>query len=61
MNLQTIYYWLFKIILNAKDFMGGIFHELAPKHLQVYLDEFCYQFNKGKFKGEWFSRLLSIC
>ncbi len=54
-------HWLHTIISNAKAFIGGTFHGLDPKHLQAYLDEFCYRFNRRKFKGEGFSRLLSIC
>lgn len=54
-------HWLHTIISNAKAFVGGTFHGLDSKHLQAYLDEFCYRFNRRKFKGEWFSRLASIC
>lgn len=54
-------HWLHTVISNAKAFIGGTYHGLDSKHLQAYLDEFCYRFNRRKFKGEWFSRLLSIC
>ncbi|MBT9167768.1 MAG: hypothetical protein DDT19_01109 [Syntrophomonadaceae bacterium] len=53
--------WLHTVISNAKAFVGGTFHGLDSKHLQTYLDEFCYRFNRRKFKGEWFSRLISLC
>lgn len=54
-------HWLHTVISNAKAFIGGTFHGLDSKHLQSYLDEFCYRFNRRKFKGEWFSRLATLC
>ena len=50
--------WLHIIIGNAKAFVLGTFHGLGEKHLQSYLDEFCYRFNRRLFHGEIFSRLL---
>jgi hypothetical protein len=47
--------------LNAKAFVGATYHGLDSKHLQAYLDEFCYRFNRRKFKGEWFRILGAIC
>jgi transposase-like protein len=41
--------------------VGGTFHGLDSKYFQSYLDEFCYRFNRRKFKGEWFSRLATLC
>lgn len=54
-------HWLHIIISNAKAFIGGTFHGLDKKHLQAYLDEFCYRFNRRHFDGELFNRLLSCC
>jgi len=50
--------WLHTIIGNAKAFVTGTYHGLDEKHLQKYLDEFCYRFNRRHFRGEIFSRLL---
>jgi transposase-like protein len=50
-------HWLHIIIGNAKAFVLGTFHGLGEKHLQSYLDEFCYRFNRRFFHGEIFSRL----
>ena len=50
--------WLHIIIGNAKAFVIGTYHGLDEKHLQRYLDEFCYRFNRRHFRGEIFSRLL---
>ena len=54
-------HWLHTVISNAKAFIAGTFHGLDPKHLQAYLSEFCYRFNRKDFKGHLFNRLLSCC
>lgn len=54
-------HWIHTIISNAKAFIGGTFHGLDKKHLQTYLNEFCYRFNRRHFKGEIFNRLLASC
>lgn len=51
-------HWLHIIIGNAKAFVLGTYHGLGQKHLQSYLDEFCYRFNRRFFHSEIFSRLL---
>jgi len=40
--------WLHILIGNAKAFVGGTSHGLDSKHLQCYLDEFSYRFNRRK-------------
>ncbi|MDR2904283.1 MAG: transposase, partial [Clostridiales bacterium] len=49
------------IISNAKAFIEGTFHGLDAIHLQRYLNEFCYRFNRRWFKSGVFSRLLKVC
>lgn len=53
--------WLHTMISNAKAFIGGTFHGLAPKHLQSYLNEFCFRTNRRQFEGQLFNRLLTAC
>ena len=53
--------WLHTIIGNAKAFISGTYHGLGGKHLQSYLDEFCYRFNRRSFSGEIFNRVLYSC
>lgn len=53
--------WIHTIISNAKAFIGGTLHGLDSKHLQRYLNEFCYRFNRRMFQGEGFNRLLFSC
>jgi len=51
-------HWLHIIIGNAKAYVLGTYHGLGFKHLQSYLDEFCYRFNRRFLQCEIFSRLL---
>jgi hypothetical protein len=50
-------HWLHTIIGNAKASVNGTFHGLGGKHLQHYLDEFCFRFNRRYFHGNLFMRL----
>lgn len=51
-------HWLHTIIANMKASISGTFHGLGKKHLQPYLDEFCYRFNRRYFQNDLFPRLL---
>ena len=42
--------WLHMIVSNAKAVIHGTFHGLGKKHMQSYLDEFCYRFNRRYFQ-----------
>lgn len=53
--------WVHVIISNAKAFITGTFHGLDTKHIQRYLDEFCYRFNRRYREAELFDRLLAAC
>ena len=48
-------------ISNLRSFVQGTHHGLAETHLQQYLDEFCYRFNRRHRRGEMFDRLLRAC
>ena len=50
-----------RLISNFKAFVLGTFHGLDSRHLQSYLDEFCYRFNRRKFAGQLFNHLLHAC
>lgn len=50
--------WLHHMIGNAKTFINGTYHGTSTKHLQMYLSEFCYRFNRRSFHGAIFDRLL---
>jgi transposase-like protein len=50
--------WLHTVIGNSKSFVLGTFHGLGKKHLQRYLDEYCYRFNRRHMEGGIFPKLL---
>jgi transposase-like protein len=48
-------------ISNLRSFVMGTHHGLDETHLQQYLDEFCWRFNRRKCHHEMFDRLLLAC
>jgi hypothetical protein len=54
-------HWTHIIISNAKAMVGGTFHGPGARHLQRYLDEFCYRFNGRLSPDGIFGRLLDAC
>jgi len=53
--------WMHTAISNLKSFVSGTFHGLDSRHLQSYLDEYCFRYNRRNFTGELFNRLLYSC
>jgi transposase-like protein len=53
--------WLHTIISNAKAFFEGTFHGLDEKHMDLYLAEFCFRFNRRFWPGQLFNRLVFAC
>ncbi len=53
--------WVHILASNSKAFLLGTFHGVGKKHLQSYLDEFCYRFNRRRWEGELFDRLVTAC
>jgi transposase-like protein/predicted RNA-binding Zn-ribbon protein involved in translation (DUF1610 family) len=53
--------WTHILISNAKAFILGTFHGVGKKHLQAYLDEFCYRFNRRNWELQLFDRLVTAC
>jgi transposase-like protein len=49
------------MIGNMKKFINGTFHGVSSQHLQEYLDEFCYRFNRRFWEPELPLRLLNAC
>lgn len=48
-------------ISNLKAFVQGTHYGLSETHLQQYLDEFGYRFNRRHRRAELFDRLLRAC
>lgn len=53
--------WVSTITANLKRFIVGTHHLEAPRHLQRFLDEFTYRFNRRWVHGQCFDRLLTAC
>lgn len=60
-DATEILHWVHIVISNAKAFINGTYHGLGCKHLQKYLDEYCYRFNRRFWENQLFDRLLSAC
>lgn len=56
-NSQSLV-WLHTIVSNVKAFIQGTAHGLDGKHLQRYLNEACYRFNRRFHERGLFDRLL---
>lgn len=50
--------WVHTTISNAKSLLTDMYHGVKEEFLQLYLDEFCYKFNRKYFGDRTFDRLL---
>ena len=53
--------WLHVVISNMKAFFNGTYHGVPKKHLQAFIDEFCYRFNRRFWLNQLFARTLFAC
>jgi len=53
--------WSHIVLSNFKRWTLDIFHGVSPRHLQAYLDEFCYRLNRREKREDIFRRLLNRC
>jgi hypothetical protein len=53
--------WVHRVISNAKAVMRGAHRGVSEKHLQSYLSEACYRFNRRFWERELFDRLVQAC
>lgn len=53
--------WVHILIGNVKNFIRGTYHGVSHKHLQSYLSEFCYRFNRRFNELQIIDRLLVAC
>lgn len=53
--------WVHVVIGNFKRWILDVFHGVSPKHLQSYLDEFCYRLNRRRVRTDLFRRVLNRC
>jgi hypothetical protein len=53
--------WVHRVISNAKSVIRGTHRGVSEKHLQSYLGEVCYRFNRRFWEKELFDRLIRAC
>jgi len=53
--------WTHRFVSNAKAILRGPHRGVSTKHLQRYLAEACYRFNRGYWGPQLFHRLLFAC
>jgi hypothetical protein len=53
--------WVHRVISNAKAVIRGTHRGVSEKHLQSYLSEVCYRFNRRFWEKELFDRLVQAC
>jgi len=51
--------WLHVFVSNAKAFVLGTFHGLKQHDIQLYLDEFCYRFNRRYMPNLIFDKFIN--
>ena len=52
--------WVHRVVSNLKTWGLGVYHGLRRQHLQSYLDEFVFRFNRRKTPHAAFRTLLGI-
>ena len=52
--------WVHRVFANAKRWGLGVYHGLRRRHLQGYLDEFVFRFNRRRTPAAAFDRLLGL-
>jgi hypothetical protein len=50
--------WVHRVFSNLKRWALGVYHGLRKKHVQAYLDEFVFRFNRRKNRFAGFATLL---
>jgi transposase-like protein len=53
--------WAHIVVSNFKRWILNSFHSVSAKHLQAYLDEFCYRLNRRWQRSDLFRRILNRC
>jgi len=53
--------WSHIVLSNFKRWTLDVFHGVSPRHLQAYLDEYCYRLNRRDKREDIFRRLLNRC
>jgi len=57
---HEILHWVHRVFSNLKRWAKGVFHGLRKRHLQCYLDEFVFRWNRRRHMCAAFDTLLGI-
>lgn len=60
-NASKLLPWVHTMISNMKNNLRGTYHGVDIKHINRYLSEFCYRFNRRFWEKQMFDRLLTAC
>ena len=60
MAAHVVLPWIHRVFSNLKTWALGVYHGLRPQHLQAYLDEFVFRFNRRRSRHAAFKSLLAI-
>src|SRR5512146_1525465 len=60
MAAHVVLPWTHRVFANLKAWALGVYHGLREKHLQSYLDEFTFRFNRRGTRHAAFRSLLGI-
>ena len=52
--------WVHRVFANLKTWALGVYHGLRRQHLQSYLDEFVFRFNRRRTRRAAFRSILGI-
>lgn len=52
--------WVHRVFSNLKQWAKGVFHGLRKRHVQRYLDEFVFRWNRRRHTKSAFDTLLTI-
>ena len=52
--------WIHRVFAQLKRWALGVYHGLRPKHLQAYLDEFVFRWNRRRLRKGSLDTLLDI-
>ena len=60
MAAHVVLPWVHRVFSNLKTWALGVYHGLRPQHLQAYLNEFVFRFNRRRTRHAAFRSLLGI-
>ena len=60
MAAHVVLPWVHRVFANAERWAPGVYHGLRRRHLQAYLDEFVFRFNRRRSPHAAFDRLLGL-